>query len=122
MKIDRWKSKEGLALLAGWARNGLTDIEIAKNMGVSRSTLAKWKNENSDISDTLKKNREVCDCMVENALFKSALEGNITAQIFWLKNRKPEAWRDKVEKDVSVDVESGGVIEIAPVKELVEDE
>ena len=35
--------------------------------------------------------------MVENALFKNAIEGNTTAQIFWLKNRRPDKWRDKRE-------------------------
>ena len=37
------------------------------------------------------------DVMAENALLKSALEGNVTVQIFWLKNRKKEQWREKQE-------------------------
>ena len=32
---------------------------------------------------------------MENALYKNAIDGNITAQIFWLKNRKPDKWREK---------------------------
>ena len=42
------------------------------------------------------KSLEVVDYEVENALLKNALDGNITAQIFWLKNRKPKQWKDKV--------------------------
>lgn len=90
-------------LLQGWARNGLTDEQIAHNMGICRDTLFEWKKKFPKISDTLKKTKEIVDTEVENALFKSALSGNITAQIFWLKNRKPEQWRDKREVDTSAD-------------------
>ena len=40
---------------------------------------------------------EVVDFEVENALLKNALDGNVTAQIFWLKNRKKNQWREKQE-------------------------
>lgn len=94
-KYQKWLEPERLQLLEGWARDGLTDEQIAKNMGISRKTLAEWKKQYSDISDTLKKGKEVVDYEVENALLKSALDGNTTAQIFWLKNRRPDKWRDK---------------------------
>ena len=42
--------------------------------------------------------KEVVDYQVENALLSAALEGNTTAQIFWLKNRRPDKWRDKPEE------------------------
>ncbi len=118
-KYAKWLEPEGLLLLEGWARDGLTDEQIAHNMGISRKTLAEWKKKYSDISDTLKRGKEVVDILVENALLKRALgyvskeqkvtkDGEIielekeippdtTAQIFWLKNRKPDKWRDKVE-------------------------
>ena len=72
-KYERWLTKEGLLLLSGWARDGLTDEQIASNMGISRSTLNEWKNKFSDISDTLKINKEIADYEVENALRKRAL-------------------------------------------------
>ena len=53
--------------------------------------------EHPELSEHLKKGKEVVDYEVENALLKNALSGNITAQIFWLKNRKPKQWKDKVE-------------------------
>jgi transcriptional regulator with XRE-family HTH domain len=118
-KYERWISEEGLLLIEGWARDGLTDEQIASNMGISKSTLYEWKKKYSDLSDTLKKGKEVIDRMVENALLKSALgyeyledgmakdgtvvplqkvaHPNTTALIFWLKNRKPAQWRDKQE-------------------------
>jgi len=94
-KYQYWLTEEGLTLLAGWARDGLTDEQIANNIGVSRETLNQWKHKYADISDTLKKGKEVVDYAVENALLNRALGGDTTAQIFWLKNRRPDKWRDK---------------------------
>ena len=72
-KYEYWLTKEGLLLIEGWARDGLTDEQIACNMGICRDTLIQWKKKYSDISDTLKKGKEVVDRQVENALFKRAL-------------------------------------------------
>lgn len=94
-KYQKWLEPESLILLEGWARDGLTDEEIAKNMGVRTSTLYEWKNKYSEISEALKKGKEFADYQIENALYNSALYGNTTAQIFWLKNRRPDKWRDK---------------------------
>lgn len=118
-KYEYWLTPEGLIKLEGWARDGLTDEQIAKNVGINRDTLYRWKKAHSDISDALKRGKEVIDRQVENALLSRALgytydevtfEGGVevkrvrkqvvpdtTAQIFWLKNRKPEEWRDKRE-------------------------
>ena len=102
--------------LEGWARDGLTNEQIAKNMGVTRKTLQEWCVKFSDICDTLKRGKEIIDYEVENALLKRAIgyktsemrmtkegalvevekevPGDVTAQIFWLKNRKPDKWKD----------------------------
>lgn len=68
-----WHSKEQLEKLQLWARDGLTDDQIASNVGCSRSTLNEWKKRYSDISDALKKGKEVVDVEVENALLKKAI-------------------------------------------------
>lgn len=98
-KYEKWLFPENVILLEGWARDGLTDEQIAKNMGISVKTLYDWKNKYSKICNALKRGKEVADYEVENALFKTALEGNTTAQIFWLKNRRPDKWRDKLKED-----------------------
>lgn len=72
-KYEAWLTEEGLLQIEGWARTGLTDEQIAQNIGISRKTLADWKNKYGDISDTLKKGKEVVDIQVENALLKRAL-------------------------------------------------
>ena len=96
-KIDEWLEKDKLILLEGWARDGLTYEQISNNMGIDTSTLWDWRKKNSNISNALKKGKEVVDFEVENALLKNALSGNVTAQIFWLKNRKKLEWRERIE-------------------------
>ena len=86
-----------MTLLEGWARDGLTDEQIAHNAGITAATLYEWKKKYPEISEALKKGKEVVDFEVENALLQTALSGNVAAQIFWLKNRKPDKWRDKPE-------------------------
>ena len=96
-KIDDWLQKDKLILLEGWARDGLTKEQIAHNIGIGRTTLFEWEQKEPNIANTLKKGREVVDFEVENALLKNAMEGNVTAQIFWLKNRKKLQWRERIE-------------------------
>lgn len=88
VSIEEWEEEDSLFLLESWARNGLTEVQMAGNIGISARTLLNWKKRSIPIFLALKKGKEVSDYQVENALFKSALEGNVTAQIFWLKNRK----------------------------------
>lgn len=148
-KYDKWTSEEGLLLIEGWSRDGLTTEQIAHNMGVSRSTLNTWIKRFPDIADTLKKGKDHADREVEASLFNMAtgytvtvskpikvkktrykngkkaeeyeeviygeeevyIPPNTTAQIFWLKNRKPDVWRDKVMADTSIKVEDDGFLD-----------
>lgn len=138
-KIKDWLEPDKLVLLEGWARDGLTNEQIANNIGINVKTLYEWKNKESNISNALKKGKEVIDFEVENALLKRALgytitikeqkidkdgcvhdtkrdvhiPGDTTAQIFWLKNRKKEQWREK--QEINNDQEK----EISKVEELL---
>lgn len=96
-KYEKWLTADSLILIEGWARDGLTDKQIAKNIGISEQTLNVWKKSYPSLSESLKKGKEVVDYEVQNALYKNAIEGDTTAQIFWLKNRQPDKWRNKVE-------------------------
>lgn len=127
-KYHDWITEEGLSQISQWAESGLTDKQIASNIGITEGTLNEWKNRFPVLSESLKKSKAVADQEVENALYKSAcgyyvdedtlerswnaktrcydlnitkrvrkwVQPNVTAQIFWLKNRQPEQWRDKV--------------------------
>ena len=134
-KYHDWLTPESLTRLEGWARDGLTDEQIAQKMGISKGTLYDWKNKFPEFSNALKNGKEVVDTLVENALLKRALGYNyleiteedgdlgykkktvhkqipsdVTAQIFWLKNRRPDKWRDKPVSEK--DIENGIVSDI----------
>lgn len=77
-KYQEWLSPEGLQRIEGWAQSGLTDDQIAHNIGISRSTLNEWKYRFPDISDTIKRGKKCIDEQVENALFKKAIGSTYT--------------------------------------------
>lgn len=126
-KYEEWKNdnelENKLILVEGWARDGLTQQQIADNLGINIDTLIEYKKKYIEFSEALKRGKEIADYQVENALFKKAIGYTIqvneqkidkdgcvhdlvkdvhippdtTAQIYWLKNRKPKEWRDRVE-------------------------
>lgn len=67
-----WEEPDKLLLLEACARDGLTDEQIAGNMGVTARTLYNWKKRSILIFQTLKTNKELADIEVENALRKKA--------------------------------------------------
>ena len=114
-----------LSRIKAWARDGATDEIIVKKLGISRSAFYKFKSQFVDFADALKKGKEDVDIQVENALLKRALgyEYNettqelsgfgqmrvtkivtkqvipdTTAQIFWLKNRRSDKWKNKIDE------------------------
>ena len=133
-KYHQWLTEESLARLRGWKMRGLTDEQIAENIGISTVTLYDWINKFPNISNALKTGKDEADMIVENALFQSAVGYDYeeiteelkwdnktrsyvmkvtkrqtkhqppsnTAQIFWLKNRRAEQWRDKVENNITL--------------------
>lgn len=123
-KYIDWVGEDGCLLIQGWARDGLTDEQIAGNMGISYSTFREWLKKFPALSAALKLGKAPVDLQVENALLKRALgytydeityedgkptkrvtkqvSPDTTAQIFWLKNRRPDRWRDKVENAPAV--------------------
>lgn len=149
-KYEKWLEPDSLLRLRAWARDGLTDDQIAHNMGIGYSTLQTWKTKYQDIQEALKKGKEVVDIEVENALLEKAkgitktvrkpikvkeviyqdgkrvretehieyadeevyIPPDTIAQIFWLKNRRPDLWRDKQ------DVALSGTVEKNPYAEL----
>ena len=94
-KYKQWLTPQGIVALTGWARNGLTDEQIAHNIGIATKTLYEWKNTYSEICEALKNSKEIADLQIENALYNKALKGDVVSMIFWLKNRQPDRWREK---------------------------
>lgn len=74
MAKPKWEQvKDKLILVEGWARDGLTNEQIASNLGISKTTFYKMLNEHSELSELLKKGKEIIDYEVENALLRRAL-------------------------------------------------
>ncbi len=80
---------------------GATDIELAEFFEVSETTLNNWKRQHPKFLVSIKEGKEVADSKVAESLYNQAKEGNTTAQIFWLKNRRKKHWRDKQEHELS---------------------
>lgn len=143
LSIEYWESPEGLDELRSLAGGTLADI--AKAMGISRPTLDRWCRRSDAIRAVLY-DREMCEA-VEKEVYKSCFDrtrvenleeqvldkngeiktlikqkvvvipADFRAQKYWLNNRNPDRWKDKVE--VAVDTSSGGMLTL-PVAELVD--
>lgn len=134
---DEWIEQDGLTRIEGWAREGLSNGQIAQEMGICPDTLRNWMKERHEIGEALNRGRAPVDVEVENALLKAALgytvkvrkpfklkevhvtngegrteserieyaeeevhvPGRITAITYWLKNQRPERWKDRPESD-----------------------
>lgn len=94
-KYADWIEPQGLAIIESWSRNGLTNEQICQKIGIRSSTLYEWQKRFPEISEALKNGREASDLIIENALYKKAVAGDMTAIIFYLKNRRPKLWRDR---------------------------
>ena len=94
--------EEKVTLIEGWAKDGLTQQQIANNLGIGLSTLKKYKNKSVAIRTALKKGKEVSDYEVENALYQAAINGSVSAMIFWLKNRRPDKWKKKEPAEIEL--------------------
>jgi transposase len=117
-KVTDWTEDEVKStLLKGWARNGLTNEQIAANMGISKVTFYEWRNKFPNFANLIKEDKDYADTQVENALYKAALEGNTTAQIFWLKNRRRNDWKDKQDVEVTGDLSIVDVMRQAEERE-----
>ena len=110
------------------AAMGGTNDQIADALGVSPKTLQNIRKRDADIDAAVKRGKDKADLQVVAALYKKAIgydtldksgkavwmPGDTTAMIFWLKNRRPNEWKDR--KDVAVGGEGGGPIAIALTK------
>lgn len=103
-RSGRPQKEVDLGQVESLAAQGLTNDQIALSIGISRSNYFKKKAESLDFQDAVKRGQAKGIAKVTNSLFQAANNGNITAQIFYLKNRDPQNWRDKQDVEHSGDV------------------
>lgn len=165
-EYKKWQEPDNLIKLQGWARDGLTNEQIAQKIGVRRETISVWCSKYPNIANALKKGKEVIDYEIENSLISTMkkhkiktttykmvkkddlvlkaertkfmnmfkldhpnatkeqiliataenvavyeripmtetvteVDPNISAMIFWLKNRRPDVYRDQTFKKLN---------------------
>lgn len=113
-----------LAEVTEWVKAGYTYYSIAEQLGVSTASFIKYQSFHPDLVEAIQKAKAEVNALVVNSLLKKAVgyreqrqmvsakgdvvdyvhvvEGNVTAQIFWLKNQLRDEWSDR--KDVIHDV------------------
>jgi DNA-binding XRE family transcriptional regulator len=79
-KFEHWMTPDGMLLVKAWARNGLTDEELATKLGIVRSTLNVWKLKYPAFADLLVKTKEIVDVTVENSSIMAATGYEYTEQ------------------------------------------
>lgn len=117
------------------AIQGATDREIAEALEIHEATLYRWKHEHPEFRESIKLGKEAADERVEQSLYRRAVgysfdalkimqcEGEPVVYPYvehvppdfqsislWLRNRKPETWRDK--QDISHSGPNGGPLQV----------
>lgn len=103
-KID-WGSEETLAMVENLGRIGFTQDNVADYYGVNPSTVYRNKVKHTRLCTALKMGKTRAISSVAAALFKKAMSGNVTAMIFYLKNRDPANWADVQRLEHSGEIE-----------------
>jgi len=108
-----------LILVQGWARDGLSNEQIAQNLSIAPATLYQWQRRYPEFAEALARGKDVVDTEVENALLKRALgydyddqvatpsghvvtvqrhmPGDVRAQTLWLTSRRRDRWANRQE-------------------------
>lgn len=119
--------------IGDWAKNGYTEEDIAKELGISYSGFRNYKKQHMELMGVLTENKKIADNAVRAALFKRAtgysytkekkerseagkfvvtekeiveVAPDVSAAKFWLINRDPENWKDRQTKDVNAHVDA----------------
>lgn len=99
-KYQEWLTPDGLLMLEAYARDGMTDEQIAKAIGIAAGTLYDWKKRFPEISEAIKKGKAPVDFMVENALLKRALGFNYEEKTY------ERVWNDTLQRFIKVNTKT----------------
>jgi hypothetical protein len=83
--------------LAGY---GFTMARMGEFWGVTEETVIEWAKKNKEFSESLKKGRQAAIVGITSSLYDKARAGDVTAMIFFLKNRAPDLWKDRREERI----------------------
>lgn len=146
-----WARPQGAALLATWSASGATVSQIASRIGVTVSTLRRWRATHVEIARALDEADDLATTKVEAALYRRALgfdteettttitEGplgtteqtkvvvrhvapDVKAATFWLKNRAPDRWSDRTEVEHTINIMEEQATELMSVMDTALDQ
>ena len=146
-----WARPQGAALLASWSASGATVSQIASRIGVTVSTLRRWRATHVEIARALDEADDLATTKVEAALYRRALgfdteettttitEGplgtteqtkvvvrhvapDVKAATFWLKNRAPDRWSDRTEVEHTINIMEEQATELMRVMDTALDQ
>lgn len=146
-----WARPQGAALLASWSASGATVSQIASRIGVTVSTLRRWRATHVEIARALDEADDLATTKVEAALYRRALgfdteettttitEGplgtteqtkvvvrhvapDVKAATFWLKNRAPDRWSDRTEVEHTINIMEEQATELMSVMDTALDQ
>ena len=127
MSKDKFNPEVHVPALKWLGMTGMRDDEIAKELGISRGTLYNWRKRCPEAMESLAEGKAIADAVVVDSLYQRACgfdyteektvtgsDGetiktetykkhaapDATSMIFWLKNRRPDQWRDRQEHHV----------------------
>ncbi len=140
--INVWLTEEGQLYLQSWANDGLSNLEIAKKMGVCEDTFYRWCNQEPSIKSAVTRGRDTMTMEVENMMYKCAKgytyqeeqvtkDGDIVvvtryqppsaeAQKFILTNRRKDKWKSKQEVALEAQVEAQTTIKVSEADKLAD--
>jgi len=95
--------------VAELALSGATDQDIANHLKIDRVTLYRWKHRYPAFRHALRESKLACDDAIQRTLYEKAREGDTTSMIFWLKNRRPQEWRESRDSSQSIVLNVSGV-------------
>ena len=102
--INATKNKEKVAAFLMSLRQGASVLKASKGAQVEYSTIWRWRQKYKEFNEEVLSILDSRTQIVEDALYLNAAGGNVIAQIFWLKNRGKDRWKDKQEHEHSGEV------------------
>lgn len=131
-KFDKWLENGGIMQIEAWRRDGMCASEIARRLGIGMRTLIRKRKKFPELDRAMQMCADQVDIMVENAVLKRALgfstvevktvekangqtevtktekevPPDLSAAATWLKNRRPDRWRDKPAEGNSANIKA----------------
>lgn len=111
--VTNFDKKEKIEAILKSLNMGTSINQACKAADISKVTLWRWRKKSKRLNNKILSILDSRTQTVEDALYKAAIGGNIVAQIFWLKNRAHDRWKDRYEQLL------GGEVKLKPLTVII---